>query len=52
MDQSLLGDRTVLTTITVGSCVSIQGILVKTLANGRVVVRVGEQIFSGRPVVA
>jgi hypothetical protein len=41
-----------LTTITVGTCVSIQGILVKKLSNGRVVVRVGKQTYSGRPVTA
>jgi len=39
-----------LTTITIGSCVTIQGIFVKRLANGFVVVRDGTKIFSGRPV--
>jgi hypothetical protein len=39
-------------TIVLGSCVSVQGTFVKTLANGFIVVRVGQTEFSGRPVVA
>lgn len=39
-----------LRTIMVGSCVSVQGILVRTLANGKVVVSVGERTFEGKPV--
>jgi hypothetical protein len=34
----------------IGSCVSIQGIFVKALEDGMVCVRVGEQLFMGRPV--
>ncbi|MDF0601626.1 hypothetical protein P1J78_12850 [Psychromarinibacter sp. C21-152] len=41
-----------LRTITIGSCVSVQGLLVKTLPNGSVSVRVGDKIFTGRPVDA
>lgn len=41
-----------LKTITVGSCISVQGTFVKTLSNGRVVVRVGERTFEGHPVGA
>ncbi len=37
-------------TIRMGSCVSIQGIFVKTLPDGRVQVRVGQQLFVGKPV--
>ncbi|WP_256377569.1 hypothetical protein [Oceanicola sp. D3] len=37
-------------TIVVGSCVSVQGTFVKALSDGRVVVRVGERDFTGRPV--
>ena len=37
-------------TIQVGTCVSVQGKLVKKLANGRIMVRVGSQIYTGRPV--
>ncbi|WP_281178059.1 hypothetical protein [Aestuariivita boseongensis] len=39
-----------LKTITVGSCVSIQGLYVKTLPDGRVAVRVGDTIYTGYPV--
>ena len=39
-----------LRTIMVGSCVSVQGILVRTLANGKLVVSVGERTFEGTPV--
>lgn len=41
-----------LRTILVGTCVSVQGVLVKTLANGKIVVRVGNDTFAGRPVGA
>lgn len=40
----------VLKTIIIGSCVSVQGILVKALDNGKVVVRVGDHTYEGRPV--
>ncbi|SMX41342.1 hypothetical protein OCA8868_02483 [Octadecabacter ascidiaceicola] len=39
-----------LRTISVGTHVQVQGILVKTLANGRVVVSVGDREFEGTPV--
>lgn len=39
-----------LKTVTIGSCVSIQGIFVKALEDGRILIRVGEQLFKGRPV--
>lgn len=39
-----------LRTITVGSCVSIQGLLVKTLSDGKMVVKVDEKLFIGYPV--
>jgi len=39
-----------LKTITVGNHVQVQGLFVKTLANGRVVVSVGDREFEGRPV--
>ena len=47
---SHVGDTAVLTTIVLGTCVSVQGIFVKRLANGLVTVRVGEQFYTGRPV--
>jgi hypothetical protein len=45
-------EQAMLKTIIIGSCVSVQGTFVKTLANGLVVVRVGQTEFAGRPVVA
>ncbi len=39
-----------LKTIILGSCVSVQGLLVKKLANGKVVVSVGTRLYEGRPV--
>jgi hypothetical protein len=39
-----------LRTITLGSCVSVQGIFVKSLANGKVLVRVGQRLYEGIPI--
>ncbi len=39
-----------LRTITLGSCVSIQGFFVKALEDGRIVVRVGTRTFKGIPI--
>ena len=39
-----------LRTITVGSCVSVQGTFVRTLPDGRIAVMVGKTIYSGTPV--
>ncbi|MGR3464028.1 hypothetical protein [Limimaricola sp.] len=41
-----------LQTILIGSCISVQGLLVKKLANGRMQVRVGERLYEGRPANA
>ncbi|EAU48112.1 MULTISPECIES: hypothetical protein [Salipiger] len=41
-----------LRTIILGSCVSVQGILEKSLPDGRIAVRVGNQVFTGNPVAA
>ena len=41
-----------LKTILIGSCVSVQGIFIRDLADGRIVVRVGKRVFQGRPVAA
>jgi hypothetical protein len=38
--------------ILTGSRVSVQGIFARSLADGRIVVRVGERICPGRPVAA
>jgi hypothetical protein len=40
-----------LRTIVLGSCVSVQGTYVRTLADGRIMVRVGSREFAGLPVV-
>jgi len=37
-------------TILLGSCVSVQGIFVRKLDDGKIVVRVGDRMYQGRPV--
>lgn len=37
-------------TITISSCVSVQGIFERQAANGNVVVRVGNKTYEGKPV--
>jgi hypothetical protein len=39
-----------LRTIILGSCVMVQGLFVRQLDNGRIVVRVGDCTFEGVPV--
>lgn len=39
-----------LRTITMGSCVSVQGTYVRALPNGKIIVKVGKQNYEGRPV--
>lgn len=39
-----------LKTILIGTCVSIQGVVERTLANGLVVVRVGGKTYTGRAI--
>lgn len=39
-----------LRTITIGSCVSVQGIFVKDMPNGHIAVQVDNTIYSGTPV--
>jgi len=39
-----------LRSITVGSCVSIQGLLVGQMADGKIMVKVDERTFVGYPV--
>ena len=41
-----------LRTISVGSCVSIQGLLVGQMADGKIMVKVDEKTFVGYPVAA
>jgi hypothetical protein len=39
-----------LRTITIGSSISIQGIFVKDMPDGRVAVKVDDVVYSGKPV--
>ncbi|MEX0284927.1 MAG: hypothetical protein AB3N23_09980 [Paracoccaceae bacterium] len=39
-----------LRTVTMGSCVSVQGTYVRTLPDGKIAVRVGSRIYEGVPV--
>lgn len=39
-----------LRTIQIGTCVSVQGLVVRQLDDGRVVVRVGQRTYEGVPV--
>ncbi|MBV0891819.1 hypothetical protein KTN05_08145 [Paracoccus sp. Z118] len=37
-------------TITIGSCISVQGQFEGELGDGRIAVRVGQQTYQGKPV--
>ncbi|HRM74064.1 MAG TPA: hypothetical protein PLI13_05065 [Paracoccus sp. (in: a-proteobacteria)] len=37
-------------TITIGSCISVQGVFERQQANGNIVVRVGPKTYEGKPV--
>lgn len=39
-------------TITVGSCISVQGIFERDAGNGQIVVRVGQNTYQGKAVNA
>ena len=39
-----------LRTITLGSCVSVQGTFERSLPDGRIAVRVGEKVYHGHPI--
>ncbi|MGB7319516.1 MAG: hypothetical protein WBC85_16250 [Planktotalea sp.] len=41
-----------LRTIIMGTCVQVQGTFVRALADGRIIVSIGERNFAGRPVSA
>jgi len=41
-----------LRTISLGSCVSVQGLLVGQLSDGKIMVKVDEKTFVGYPVAA
>lgn len=38
-------------TITLGSCVSIQGVFLRALSDGRIVIRSGERTWIGQPAL-
>ncbi len=40
-----------LRTIILGSCVFVQGTFVRKLQNGKILVRVGETLYAGLPVM-
>ncbi|OSP54644.1 hypothetical protein BV911_11635 [Pseudoruegeria sp. SK021] len=48
--RTLLGKRHMLSTIMMGTCISVQGTFVKALNNGRIAVQVGQRVFEGVPV--
>lgn len=48
---AFLGGKDMLRTITVGSCVSVQGSFEGQLDDGRIVVRVGNSLYQGKPVM-
>ncbi len=37
-------------TIIIGSCVAVQGLFLKSLANGSIAIKVGNQVFEGMPI--
>ncbi|MAM00339.1 MAG: hypothetical protein CL583_18015 [Alteromonadaceae bacterium] len=39
-----------LRTITIGSCISVQGMFLNDLSDGRIAVKVDENVFVGKPV--
>ena len=41
-----------LRTIVMGSCVSVQGLFVRALPEGRILVRAGGRVYAGTPVGA
>jgi len=43
-------DFTMLRTILLGSCVFVQGIFVRSLSDGKIVIRVGDKLYQGVPV--
>jgi len=46
----MMGGMDMVKTITVGDYISVQGVWVRDLADGRMVVRVGREEFVGQPV--
>lgn len=40
-----------LRTITIGTCVSVQGIFVKDMPDGRIAVKVDDTVYAGTPII-
>lgn len=49
-DKNKKRDTGMLRTITVGTCVQVQGVFERQLENGKILVRVGERLYEGTPV--
>jgi hypothetical protein len=49
MTQIRLGDD-MLRTITIGSSLQVQGLAVGTSSDGKLMVKVGDKVYTGRPV--
>jgi len=43
-------EESMVRTVVLGSCVSVQGMFVRQLACGRILVRVGQRLYAGLPV--
>ena len=49
-NETLWDEGFMLKTILLGSCVLVQGVFVRNLANGKITVRVGSRMYTGQPV--
>ncbi len=50
LTTAVCGRLPVIRTIIIGSCVSVQGIFVRSLQDGRIVIRADNREFSGFPI--
>ncbi len=41
-----------LKTILIGSCVYVQGVFVRKLGDGKIIVRVGDRLYKGMPITS
>ena len=46
----LTGGRFMIRTITMGTYVSVQGVFLRALPNGKIAVKVGQKVYEGKPV--
>jgi hypothetical protein len=47
---SLGGVSNMYRTITIGSCIAIQGLFIRALKNGKIAIKVGSKEFVGKPI--